>query len=51
MAELMRGIRAAVEDGSFATYRDRVMDGSEPFGLSRKGVAGRQPPKEEEGAQ
>jgi queuine tRNA-ribosyltransferase len=37
MAELMRGIRAAVEDGSFATYSDRVMAGSEPFGLSRKG--------------
>jgi queuine tRNA-ribosyltransferase len=37
MAELMRGIRTAVEGGNFDAYRDRVMDGSEPFGLWHKG--------------
>ena len=37
MADLMRGIRTAVEGGSFDAYRDRVMDGSEPFGLWHKG--------------
>jgi len=37
MAELMRGIRTAVEDGSYDSYRNRVMAGSEPFGVSHEG--------------
>ena len=37
MAELMRGIRAAVQGGRFDVYRDRIMEGSEPFGLSYEG--------------
>ena len=37
MAQLMGGIRAAIEEGGLATYRDRVMEGLEPFGLGRKG--------------
>ena len=34
MAELMRGIRAAVEAGELAAYSDRVMAGEAPFGRS-----------------
>ncbi|MBA3359407.1 MAG: tRNA guanosine(34) transglycosylase Tgt [Thermoleophilaceae bacterium] len=37
MAALMRGIREAVRGGRFDVYRDRVMDGSEPFRLSHQG--------------
>jgi len=37
MAELMRGIRTAVQDGRFDGYRDRVMEGLEPFGVSHQG--------------
>jgi queuine tRNA-ribosyltransferase len=31
MAELMRGIRASVAEGSYAAYRSRVMEGAEPL--------------------
>jgi queuine tRNA-ribosyltransferase len=32
MAELMRGLRAAIEAGDLAAYRARVMDGEAPYG-------------------
>jgi len=37
MAELMRGIRGAVEGGRLNVYRERIMEGSEPFGPSYEG--------------
>jgi queuine tRNA-ribosyltransferase len=37
MAQLMSGIREAVAEGRLDAYRERVMEGSEPFGLSSKG--------------
>ena len=37
MAELMRGIREAVAGGGLDAYRERVMDGVEPFGLEHEG--------------
>ena len=32
MAELMRGIQAAIERGTYAAYAERVLAGQEPFG-------------------
>ena len=31
MAELMRGLRAAIEAGELAAYTDRVMAGEAPY--------------------
>ena len=32
MAELMRGLRAAIERGQYAAHAERVLGGAEPFG-------------------
>ncbi len=32
MAELMRGVRAAIEAGEYATYAEQVLAGERPFG-------------------